>query len=207
MQRLPWYLTYVSQLRALGVEQVSSTQISKQLNVDASQIAKDLSFLNIRGKTRIGYDVTLLETTLQDFLGFQREHRAVMFGVGSLGAALIQDSGLTRYGMKIVAGFDNDPAKVGNSPTPGNDTPIYHIDTLSEQRLHELRADIGIIAVPQNVAQEVADLAVAAGIKALWNFSPLRLNRRDGIVIQDTSLYSNLALMYNNMERQKRKNN
>jgi redox-sensing transcriptional repressor len=205
LQRLPWYLAYVSQLRALGVEQVSSTQISKQLNVDASQIAKDLSFLNIRGKTRIGYDVALLETTLQDFLGFQREHRAVMFGVGSLGAALIQDSGLTRYGLNIVAGFDNDPAKVGNSPTLCNGTPVYHIDTLS-QRLHELRAYIGIIAVPQSVAQEVADIAVAAGIKALWNFSPLRLHRRDGIVIQDTSIYSNLALMYNRLEQQNRKN-
>lgn len=92
LQRLPWYLAYVCQLRAQGVENVSSTQISKHLNVDSSQIAKDLSFLNIRGKTRIGYDVVELENTLKDFLEFERQHPAVIIGVGSLGAALIQAS-------------------------------------------------------------------------------------------------------------------
>ena len=96
LRRLPWYLAYVSMLHSQNVEYVSSTQISKELNVDSSQIAKDLSFLNIKGKTRIGYEVAKLERELRDFLGFKRHHNAVMMGVGSLGAALIQDSGLSR---------------------------------------------------------------------------------------------------------------
>ena len=97
LRRLPWYLAYVGLLKERGVDYVSSTQISKEINVDASMIAKDLSFLNIKGKTRIGYEVAVLEHELQDFLGFKRGHNAVMIGVGSLGASLIQDSGLVNY--------------------------------------------------------------------------------------------------------------
>lgn len=196
LQRLPWYLAYVSQLHAGGVEQVSSTQISKQLNVDSSQIAKDLSYLNIRGKTRIGYDVEQLERTLEDFLCFHKPHAAVIFGVGSLGGALITDVGLMNYGLDIVAGFDIDPAKVGNRGS----VPVYHIDRIREV-IAATGAQIGIITVPHNVAQSVADAAVCAGISALWNFSPHRLQRREGVVIQDTSIYSHLALMYNRLEQ------
>ena len=84
IRRLPWYLSYVRMLDNLHVEYVSSTQISKELNVQSSQIAKDLSFLNIRGKTRIGYEVRSLVKELEDFLGFNEHHDAVVIGTGSL---------------------------------------------------------------------------------------------------------------------------
>lgn len=84
LSRLPWYLAYVSQLRVKGVEYVSSTAISKAIGVDASQIAKDLSHISLRGKTRIGYDVASLEATLINFLGFTRVHRAVIVGLARL---------------------------------------------------------------------------------------------------------------------------
>jgi redox-sensing transcriptional repressor len=174
------------------------------LNVDSSQIAKDLSFLNIRGKTRIGYDVVELENTLKDFLEFERQHPAVIIGVGSLGAALIQDSGLTRYGLNIVAGFDIDPDKIGAHMS--DRIPVYHIEAM-QKTVSRLGAKIGIITVPPDQAQAAADAAVNAGVKALWNFSPLRLRARQGIVIQDTSIYSHLALMYNRLEQQKRNEN
>lgn len=196
LQRLPWYLAYVSQLKDMGVERVSSTQISKHLNVDSSQIAKDLSFLDIRGKTRIGYAVDELETILRDFLGFQKAHPAVMIGVGSLGGALIQDSGLINYGLNIVAGFDIDPTRISEEGS----VPVYHVDRMGE-KIRELGAEVGIIAVPHSQAEDVADAAVAAGVKALWNFTPHRLRPRSGVVIQDTSIYSHLALMYNRLEQ------
>ena len=79
LRRLPWYLAYVKLLRDKGVEYVSSTQISKELNVDASQIAKDLSFINISGKTRVGYEVASLVDALEQFLGFGEKHKAVIF--------------------------------------------------------------------------------------------------------------------------------
>ena len=105
ISRLPWYLALRVAPEGPGVEYVSTTAISQELNVESSQIAKDLSYLSIKGKTRIGYEVKELERGLYDFLGFRREHKAVMMGVGSLGSALIADSGLSRYGLDIVAGF------------------------------------------------------------------------------------------------------
>lgn len=195
LRRLPWYLAYLGLLRAQGVEYVSSTTISKAINVDASQIAKDLSVLNVKGKTRIGYQVAALKDALRKFLGFGRSHNAVMLGVGSLGSALIADSGLNRFGLNIVAGFDTNPGIVGQEI---QGVPIYDIKTLSE-RQKELQAQIAIIAVPVEVAQQVADQAVDAGIKALWNFTPFRILTAPGIVIQNTSIYAHLAVMYNRL--------
>ena len=77
LRRLPWYLAYLKLLKDKGEEYVSSTQISKEINVDASQIAKDLSFINISGKTRVGYEVDSLVTVLEDFLGFTSSHREI----------------------------------------------------------------------------------------------------------------------------------
>lgn len=202
LRRLPWYLAYVSMVRSRGVEYVSSTAISKEIGVDASQIAKDLSFLNIKGKTRIGYEALSLERELNDFLGFSRNHNAVMIGVGSLGAALIADSGLERYGLHIVAGFDIDPTLIG---TKLCGVPIYHIDSLAE-RCERYNAEIGIIAVPIEEAQEVADRLVGAGIKCLWNFTPARIRTWEGIVIQNTSIYAHLAVMYNRLDTHKNGN-
>lgn len=127
LRRLPWYLAYVEILNSQKVEYVSSTQISRALNVDASQIAKDLSFLSVKGKTRIGYEVAALASALADFLGFHISHKAYIFGTGSLGKALMQDSGLANYGLDIIAGFDIDSSKVG---TKVGNVPIFHIDSL-----------------------------------------------------------------------------
>lgn len=195
LRRLPWYLAYVGMLRSQNVEYVSSTAISRKLNVDASQIAKDLSFLNIRGKTRIGYEVARLEKTLEEFLGFKTGHNAVVAGVGSLGAALISDSGLHRFGLNIVAGFDVDPAVIG---TEICGVPVYDMTQL-ESRRSLLHAEIGIITVPPESAQLVADALIASGIKALWNFTPYKILTGDDIVITNTSIYAHLAVMYNRL--------
>lgn len=195
LRRLPWYLAYVSMLRARNVEYVSSTAISKEINVDASQIAKDLSFLNIRGKTRIGYAVAALERVLRSYLGFTRQHNAVMIGVGSLGRALITDSGLMRFGLDIVAGFDINPDIIG---TDIAGIPVHHIDALPALRA-SLDADIAIIAVPVEQAQDASDAAISAGAKAIWNFTPFRIRTPEHIVVQNTSIYAHLAVMYNRL--------
>ena len=174
LRRLPWYLAYVETLQKNHIEFVSSTQISRALSVDASQIAKDLSFLNIRGKTRIGYEVAALAESLADFLGFTQSHKAYMIGCGSLGKALIRDSGLSKYGLEIVAGFDVD-AEVVSRRDLG--VPIYHIDNIYEI-MAETPASIGILAVPSEMAQEAADIAIGAGVKAIWNFTPYRVKCR-----------------------------
>ncbi|MBP3350484.1 MAG: redox-sensing transcriptional repressor Rex [Bacteroidaceae bacterium] len=194
LHRLPWYLAYVKIMQAQGVEHISSTQIAKAINVDASQIAKDLSFVNISGKTRVGYEVNTLVNVLEHFLGFNSQHKAIVYGVGRLGAALMHDSGLAQYGLEIVAGFDVRAMKQNNI----NGIPLYSVNEFSKKR-EELDAQIGILTVPVEKAQECADYMIANGIKAIWNFTPYRLQAPKHIVIQDTSIYAHLAVMFNRL--------
>ena len=194
LRRLPWYLAYLGLLNQKGVEYISSTKISEELNVDSSQIAKDLSFLNIRGKTRIGYEVKALESKLRDFLGFACVHRAVMAGVFSL-----RDSGLQRNGRRISAGVDITPDLIGSTICG---VTIHHPDKLP-QLVKELDITIGIVAVPFESAQAMADTLADAGIRALWNFTPYRIRAREGVVITNTSIYSHLALIYNRLASQR----
>lgn len=195
LRRLPWYLAYVRLLDAQHIEYVSSTQISKEINVDASQIAKDLSFLNLKGKTRIGYQVSLLVKELTDFLGFKSQHKAFVIGVGSLGAALIQDVGLAQYGLNIVGGFDVDKNLVGTSVCG---VPIYGMSELAKCQQQQ-DVSIAILTVPVEHAQAATNLIVEAGLTAIWNFTPFRIKVPEGIVIQNTSIYAHLALIYNRM--------
>ena len=164
-------------------------------DVDPSQIAKDLSFLGIRGKTRIGYQVDALESALRDYLGFGQSHNAIMMGAGSLGAALIADSGLQRYGLNIVAGIDIKPDIIGSVI---NGVRIYGTDDAA-WLVKSLNIKIGIIAVPVESAQNASDTLADAGVKAIWNFTPSRIRVRDGMVIANTSIYSHLAVMYNRL--------
>ena len=109
LRRLPWYLSNIKLMKDKGEQYVSSTQISKEINIDASQIAKDLSYVNISGRTRVGYNIDALIEVLESFLGFTNMHKAFLFGVGSLGAALLRDSGLHHFGLEIVAALMSTP--------------------------------------------------------------------------------------------------
>ena len=195
LRRLPWYLSSAKLMREKGETYVSSTQISRQINIDASQIAKDLSYVNISGRTRVGYEIDRLVDVLEDFLGFTNLHRAYLFGVGSLGGALLRDSGLAHFGLEIVGGFDVNPELVG---TEINGIPIYHTDEF-EQRMETDGVRIGVLTVPINIAQEITDKMVEGGVKAVWNFTPFRIRVPEGIVVQNTSLYAHLAVMLNRL--------
>lgn len=195
LKRLPWYLAYVETLLGRGVEYVSSTAISKALNVDASRIAKDLSFLSLKGKTRIGYEVKALAETLSGFLGFKAEHKACVFGAGNLGRALILDKGLANYGLRIVGAVDTDPALHG--------MVVEGVDIVAPGELPRLMEEhspsVAILTVPAKAAQDVADAAIAAGFSAIWNFSPYRVKVPGNIALANTSIYAHLALIYNRM--------
>ena len=195
LRRLPWYLAHVKLLMNSGVEFVSSTQIATATNVDSSQVAKDLSLLDISGKTRVGYEVKSLVEVLEDFLGFTKCHKACIFGVGSLGGALMTDSGLEQYGLKLVAGFDIREDIVGKEI---NGIPIYHINDFKKVQERE-KMVIGIITVPVDKAQESAEEMVKGGIGALWNFTPYKIKVDENIVVQETSLYAHLAVMFNRL--------
>ncbi|MCM1153026.1 MAG: redox-sensing transcriptional repressor Rex [Muribaculum sp.] len=196
LRRLPWYLSYVDTISARGVENVSSTTISRALNVDASQIAKDLSFLNIKGKTRIGYNVRTLQSELSKFLDFHTPHTAYLFGVGNLGRALLQDKGLINYGLKIHAAFDVDP---NLTDTEICGVKVHDLTELSHI-MNEDPAAVAILTVPAENAQDVADFAMKAGVKAIWNFTPYRVKVPPEVVLSSTSMYANLAIIYNRLK-------
>ena len=195
LRRLPWYLSNVKLLRKRGERFFSSTQISKEINIDASQIAKDLSYVNISGRTRVGYEIDTLIAVLEDFLGFTNIHKAFLFGVGSLGGALLRDSGLNHFGLEIVAAFDVNRDLVG---TALNGIPIYHSDDF-EEKMQAYDVNIGVLTVPIEIAQKITDTMVAGGIKAVWNFTPFRIRVPEDIVVQNTSLYAHLAVMFNRL--------
>ena len=195
LRRLPWYLSNIKLMKGKGEQYVSSTQISKEINIDASQIAKDLSYVNISGRTRVGYNIDALIEVLESFLGFTNMHKAFLFGVGSLGAALLRDSGLHHFGLEIVAAFDVNPELVGKDL---NGIPIFHSDDF-EAKMKEYDVNIGVLTVPINIAQEITDKMVDGGIKAVWNFTPFRIRVPENIVVQNTSLYAHLAVMFNRL--------
>lgn len=195
LRRLPWYLSNIKLMKEKGEQYVSSTQISKEINIDASQIAKDLSYVNISGRTRVGYNIDALIEVLESFLGFTNMHKAFLFGVGSLGAALLRDSGLHHFGLEIVAAFDVTPELVGKDL---NGIPIFHSDDF-EAKMKEYDVNIGVLTVPINIAQEITDKMVDGGIKAVWNFTPFRIRVPENIVVQNTSLYAHLAVMFNRL--------
>ena len=195
LRRLPWYLSNIKLMKEKGEQYVSSTQISKEINIDASQIAKDLSYVNISGRTRVGYNIDALIEVLESFLGFTNMHKAFLFGVGSLGAALLRDSGLHHFGLEIVAACDVNPELVGKDL---NGIPIYHSDDF-EAKMKEYDVNIGVLTVPINIAQEITDKMVDGGIKAVWNFTPFRIRVPENIVVQNTSLYAHLAVMFNRL--------
>ncbi|MEA4984923.1 Redox-sensing transcriptional repressor Rex [bioreactor metagenome] len=195
LRRLPWYLAFAKLVLKQGESYLSSTQIARNISVDASMVAKDLSYVKISGKTRVGYDVKELVAVLEGFLGFTNSHQAYLFGVGSLGGALMHDNGLEQFGLEIMAGFD---VKYELSGTSINHIPIHHIDRFVELQ-KQTGVNIGILTVPVDKAQEVSEVMVAGGIKAIWNFTPYRIVVPDNIVVQNTSIYAHLAVMFNRL--------
>lgn len=198
LRRMPAYLSFVKILQKQGEKFVSSTRIAEYMEIDSTQVTKDLSHTGISGKTRVGYEVDSFVRILEDFLGFSKVDNAFLVGAGSLGCALLQDKGLAVFGLRIEAAFDTDKAKVGTSV---NGIEIYHTDQL-RMMAAERNVVIGIITVPAENAQNVADLMVAWGIKAIWNFTPARIKVPSHIVVQNTTIYTNLAILFNKLYNQ-----
>lgn len=112
-----------------------------------------------------------------------------------MGGALLQDSGLKHFGLEIVAAFDVNPALVGTSL---NGIPVFHSDEFVK-KMQEYDVHIGVLTVPIEIAQCITDTMVAGGIKAIWNFTPFRIRVPENIVVQNTSLYAHLAVMFNRL--------
>lgn len=196
LRRLPGYLSYFKALRINGMEYVSSSQIASTFKMDATLVTKDLAYTGIKGRTKVGYSVNQLIETIISFLDFDSHEKAFLFGVGNLGRALINYDGLKHYGLRIVAGFDINPKVIHTTIKEVN---IYHLDEFRDLS-RTIPARIGIITTPDNKAQEIADIMVAWGIKAIWNFTPQSIKVPENIVVGNTSIYSDLAVILNKLK-------
>lgn len=196
LRRLPWYLSFLKLQFAQGKRYISSTAIAQGVGVQQSVVAKDLSCIKIQGRTRVGYQTQELIAVFEDFLGFTERHKAVLVGVGSLGSALLSDRGLQQFGLEIVAGFDIKPELIGSFI---GDIPIYGIDQLGEVR-EQNDVRIAILTVPIKQAQDMTDRLAEQGFSAVWNFTPVRIKVPENMVVQNTSLYSHLALIFTRLK-------
>lgn len=180
VRRLPLYARALHWLMQEGVQTVSSSELGAKLGMSAAQIRKDLSYFGEFGKQGTGYDVKYLFSQLQRILGMQKEWLVALVGIGDLGHAIARYGGFAKRGFKIAALFDNDPKKIGQQV---GELQILGMDALP-MVVRGLRIRLGIIAVPAEAAQEVADQMVAAGIKAILNYAPINLHVPKGIRVR-----------------------
>lgn len=195
LRRLPGYLSFFKSLKINGVEYVSSSLIAATFGMDPTLVTKDLAHTGARGRTKVGYPVEQLIDTIIRFLDFDSCERAVLFGVGNLGKALINYEGLGQYGLKILAGFDTDTALAGQRI---KGVPIYAVSAFPELS-RKLKARIGIITTPDNGAQMAADLMLGGGIQAIWNFTPQSIRVPASMIVENTSVYAELAVILNRL--------
>jgi redox-sensing transcriptional repressor len=167
--RLSLYLRSLNVLDAAGVKTVSSRALAEQFHLNAAQIRKDLAYFGEFGIRGVGYYVKELKRQLRVILGLDRTVRVAVLGAGNLGMALADYQGFRQEGFAIVAMFDAERDKVGKRSRGG--VRIYDIADFQAMVERE-HIDIAVVAVPAEAAQQVVDTAVAAGIRAILNFSP-----------------------------------
>ena len=168
--RLSLYLRFLSQLEDGETATVSSRAMADNLGVTSAQVRRDLASFGAFGVRGVGYEVKQLRVELERILGLDRTLHLVIIGAGNLGHALADYPGFGGGGLKVVALFDVDPDKVGGETRGG--IPIYHLDNL--ESVAAGKVDVGIVSVPAEAAQGVVDRLVAAGIRAVLNFAPVR---------------------------------
>jgi redox-sensing transcriptional repressor len=167
--RLSIYLRCLTELETAGTETISSQDLAERFKLNAAQIRKDLACFGEFGVRGVGYYVKDLRRDLRHILGLDRRLRVAIMGAGNLGLALADYHGFRKEGFEIVALFDTQHTKVGHLSRAG--VAIHDIRQL-KRVVRQERVSIAVIAVPAAAAQPVVDLVVAAGIKAILNFSP-----------------------------------
>ncbi len=189
IRRLPQYLRVFYRLHGYGRELVSSTVLAQETHLLPIVIKKDLQAVGAPSKLRAGFKVAGTIAVIEKFLGWNNLNKAFLVGVGHLGAALLGFAGFKNHGLEIVAAFDTDPAKVGQT---FHGVPIYHTAQLASVIARE-NLKIAVLTVPAAAAQGITDTLLTAGIKAIWNFAPVRLEVPAGVIVQQEDISSGLA--------------
>ena len=183
--RLSVYLRCLNLLDAADVRTVSSQALAEQFHLNAAQIRKDLAYFGEFGVRGVGYYVKELRRHLRQILGIDRGVSVAIMGAGNLGLALADYPGFRDEGFEIVAMFDISRDKIGHRSRAG--VPIYDLRELRKVARRE-RIRIAVISVPAGAAQSVVTTVVAAGIKAILNFSPGAIRVPEGVKLKSMDL-------------------
>ncbi|GAQ25855.1 MULTISPECIES: redox-sensing transcriptional repressor Rex [Tepidanaerobacter] len=189
--RLSLYSRYLIEAYEKGVTTVSSQSIADATGVTPAQVRKDLAYFGEFGTRGVGYNSKELYMHIMKILGLDKRWPVAIIGAGNLGRALSQYKGFHERGFDISCIFDNDPKKIGKKLSNIN---IYHLDVL-EEKVKEFKIELGIIAVPAQAAQEVADKLVKAGIRGIMNFAPINITVPDNIVLRRVDLSAQLEYL------------
>lgn len=191
IHRLPKYYRYLSELEAAGIERVSSSRMSHDMSLNASQIRRDLNCFGGFGQQGYGYQVGRLKQEIMRILGIGSSYRAVIVGAGNIGQALLKYRHFAEEGYDVIAVFDADTRLIGR------DVGGKIIRPLSElaEFVKENSVNIGIIAVPKLFAQKTADMLVSLGVKGIWNFAPVDVEVRRGVSVQNVHLSDSLYIL------------
>ena len=194
IRRLPRYHRFLGDLLREGRLRISSAELSKIMNVTASQIRQDLNCFGGFGQQGYGYNIKFLYNKISELLGVNESYNAVIIGAGKLGCALAATHMFERRGVNRLAMFDVNPEIIG---TKIYDVPVYSVEELGKF-CRENNVHIGVITVPKEAATEITDVIVEAGVKGIWNFANVELRLdRDDVIIENIHLGDSLmALCY-----------
>lgn len=179
--RVTRYYRALNRLRTIGLEKVFAHNLADAAGVSAAVVRKDFSQLEIHGQKRGGYEITDLIERIGTILGKGDEQHVIVVGCGRIGKALMHYSGFESDGLRIVAGFDNDPIVYSDASQP---IPVYPMSRL-EEVISALNVSVAIITVPEAAATDTYAQLLAAGITGILNFSPVTLKSvrtKDGIM-------------------------
>lgn len=200
IKRLSLYLRNLKGLREKGIDVISSSSLTKFLNVTPVQFRKDLSFFGGFGKRGVGYNVEKLAQEIENILGVNKEQGIIIVGVGKLGMALLGFEGFSKFNVKIASAFDVDKDKVGKVK---KGVRINHIEKIKDI-VKENDIKIAIISTPPEVAQEVANQLVSSGIKGILNFAPIVLKVPQAVSVSNVDMACELeSLIFLTKRRQR----
>ena len=195
--RLPRYFRYLGELKDEGVERISSQELSQLMKVTASQIRQDFNNFGGFGQQGYGYNVEFLYNEIGKILGLDKTHNLIIIGAGNLGQALGNYMNFERRGFILKGIFDKNPALLGKKVREIEVQPMEKV----EEFVRENDIDIAVLTIPKTGAVAVAEILVANGIKAIWNFAHVDLNVPKGIQVENVHLSDSLMKLSYNLER------
>jgi len=191
IRRLSNYRYLLLGLKQRQIKSISSTTLAEMLEYKPIQVRKDLQATGLVGKPRTGFKVDELEEAIRRFLGWSLDCPAVLFGVGNLGSALLNYPWREEYGLRFIAAFESEVAR---SNILINNIPIYHISYFPTfAREHSI--EVGVISVPAEGAQAVAEMLVENGVRGIWNFSHTHLKAPPHAIIENAIFTQSLAIL------------